>query len=364
MSVNESSFMRSTVKYLGGILMNGKSRVVLITAPFETQWLERLQRLAPDLQIVHYPTGSIASIPDDLWWEVVILYTSYATPLPSPEQAQSLRWVQLYSAGADTIVNHRLFQTSVIFTSASGVHSVNMAEYVFTVILAWFQRLPLMLERQRQRNWPSNLERQSLFVTEELRGKTICIVGYGSIGRQVAQLAGAFGMRVLAMHRRTDHDHRDLGFQLPGVGDPEGILAFRYYTPDQLHSMLIEGDIVVITVPLTSETREMFDEAAFQAMKPSAFLVNIARGEVCNELALVRALEEERIAGAALDVFQQEPLPPDNPLWGFRNVFISPHSAGLTPEYDSRAATIFEENLRRYLVGEPLYNLIEKTRGY
>jgi phosphoglycerate dehydrogenase-like enzyme len=344
--------------------MNSKSRVVLITAPFETQWQERLQRLSPDLQIVHYPAGSIASIPDDLWQEVEILYTSYATPLPSPEQAQSLQWVQLYSAGADTIVNHRLFQTSVIFTSASGVHSINMAEYVFTVILAWFHRLPLMLERQRQRNWPSNLERQSFFVPEELRGKTICIVGYGSIGRQIARLAEAFGMRVLAMQRRTDHDHRDFGFQFPDVGDPEGILPVRYYTPDQLHSMLNEGDIVVITVPLTSVTREMFDEAAFQAMKPSAFLVNFARGEICNELALVRALEEEQIAGAALDVFQQEPLPSDHPLWGFSSVFISPHSAGLTPEYDARAATIFEENLRRYLVGEPLYNLIEKTLGY
>jgi phosphoglycerate dehydrogenase-like enzyme len=239
-----------------------------------------------------------------------------------------------------------------------------MAEYVFTVILAWFHRLPLLLERQRQRNWPSNLERQSLFVSEELRGKTICIVGYGSIGRQIARLAVAFGMRVLAMHRRTDHDHRDYGFQFPGAGDPEGILPARYYSPDQLHSMLNEGDSVVISVPLTSETREMFGEAAFQAMKPSAFLVNIARGEICNESALVRAIEENQIAGAALDVFHQEPLSPNHPLWHLPNVFISPHTAGLTPEYDARAATIFEENLRRYLLGEPLYNVIEKTLGY
>lgn len=344
--------------------MARKSHVVLITAPFETEWRERLQSISPDLHIELYPTRSIGLIPDDLWQEVEILYTSYATPLPSPEQVRSLRWVQLYSAGADTIVDHRLFQTSVIFTSASGVHSINMAEYVLTVVLAWFHRLPLMLERQRQRNWPSNLERQSLFVSEELRGKTICLVGYGSIGRQIARLAGALGMRVLAMHRRTDHDHRDYGFQFPGVGDPEGVLPARYYTPDRLHSMLNEGDIVVITVPLTSETREIFDEAAFQAMKPSAFLVNIARGEICNESALVRAIEEEQIAGAALDVFHQEPLPSDHPLWHFSNVFISPHSAGLTPEYDARVATIFEENLRRYLVGEPLYNIIEKMLGY
>ncbi len=344
--------------------MTSKSRVVLITAPFDTEWLMRLQRLSSDLHIALYPTSSIGTIPDDLWQEVEILYTSYATPLPSPEQAQCLRWVQLYSAGADTIINHRLFQSSVIFTSASGVHSIIMAEYVFTVILAWFHRLPLILERQRQRKWPSKLERQSLFVSEELRGKAICIVGYGSIGRQIARLAVTFGMHVLAMHRRDDRDHRDYGFQFPGAGDPEGILPARYYSPDQLHSMLNEGDIVVITAPLTSETREMFDGAAFQAMKPSAFLVNIARGEICNESALVHAIEEKQIAGAALDVFQQEPLPPDHPLWHFSNVIISPHSASLTPEYDALAATIFEENLRRYLVGEPLYNIVEKTLGY
>lgn len=344
--------------------MTSKSRVALITAPFETEWRERLQRLSSDLHVELYPVGSIGSIPNDLWQEVEILYTSYATLLPSPEQAQCLSWVQLYSAGADTIVNHRLFQSSVIFTSASGVHSIIMAEYVFTVILAWFHHLPLTLERQRQQDWPSKLERQSLFVTEELRGKTICIVGYGSIGRQIARLAVAFGMRVLAMHRRNDHDHRDYGFQFPGAGDPEGILPARYYLPDQLHSMLNEGDIVVITVPLTSGTREMFDEAAFQAMKPSTFLVNIARGEICNETALVHALEQGQIVGAALDVFQQEPLPPDHPLWHLPNVLISPHSASLTTEYDARAATIFEENLRRYLVGEPLYNIIEKTLGY
>src|SRR5712692_8563448 len=118
--------------------------------------------------------------------------------------------------------------------------------------------------------------------------------------------------------------------------------------------MLRESDVIVIAVPLTPKTRKLFDGAAFQAMKSTAFLVNIARGEVCNEAALVRALEEKQIAGTALDVFHQEPLPPDHPLWHLPNVFISPHTAGLTPQYDERAATIFEENLRRYLVGEPL----------
>ncbi|HEX6551926.1 MAG TPA: D-2-hydroxyacid dehydrogenase [Ktedonobacteraceae bacterium] len=340
----------------------GRSRVALITVPFEAGWLERLQSLSPDLRIELWTARSGRSVPDDLWREAEILYTSFATPLPSPEQAPRLRWVQLYSAGPDPILNLPLFQTPVIFTTTSGVHATNIAEYVLMVVLAWFHRFPRMLEWQQRGQWPSNVERSSSFVARELRGKTIGIVGYGSIGRAIARLASAFGMRVLAMQRSANH--RDAGFLFPGVGDPEGILPDRYYLPDQLHGMLNESDVVVIAVPLTSKTRELFGDAAFQAMKPTAFLVNIARGDVCAEAALVRALEERLIAGAALDVFHQEPLPPGHPLWHLPNVFISPHSAGLTSQYDERSATVFEENMRRYLVGEPLYNVVDKRQGY
>ena len=342
--------------------LSSRSRVVLITAPCAAHWQERLQQLSPDLRIEQWPTGSGSAVPADLWQEVEILYTSFATPLPSPEQAPRLRWVQLYSAGPDPILSHPLFQTSVIFTTTSGVHAVNISEYVFTVILGWFHHFPLILDWQQRGQWPSHTQRSSLFAAEELCGKTIGIVGYGSIGRQIGRLADAFGMRVLAMQRSTDH--RDHGFVFPGIGDPEGTLPNRYYTPDQLRSMLSESDIVVIALPLTPRTRNLFDAAAFQAMKSTAFLVNIARGDICNEAALVRALEEKQIAGAALDVFYQEPLPPDHPLWHLPDTFISPHIAGLTPQYNERAATIFEENLRRYLVGEPLWNVVDKIQGY
>jgi phosphoglycerate dehydrogenase-like enzyme len=350
---------------MGEVLMTkktNKSRMVLITANIEEHWLERLQSLSPDLQIERWPTRSARAIPDDFWQDVEILYTSYATPLPLPEQAPQLRWVQFYSAGVDRVLKHPLFHTSVIFTTASGVHAINMAEYVLTMALAWSHQLPRLLEWQQRGQWPSNAERASMFVSEEVRGKTIGLVGYGSIGRQVAWLAKAFGMRVLAMQRSTDH--RDHHFLFPGVGDPEGILPDRYYPPDQLHSLLSESDIVVIAVPLTPKTQELFDDVVFQAMKSTAFLVNIARGDICNEAALVRALEEKQIGGAALDVFHREPLSPDHPLWRLPNVFISPHTAGLTPQYDERAATIFGENLRRYFVGEPLYNVVDKTQGY
>ena len=342
--------------------MRNTSRMVLITTHLEACWLERLKRLSPDLHIEHWPAPSVLAVPDDLWHKVEILYTSFSSPLPSPALVPRLRWVQLYSAGPDPILYHPLFQTSVIFTTASGVHAINMAEYVLTVVLGWFHRFPQTLALQQRRRWPSNSERTAVFVSDELRGKTIGIVGYGSIGRQVARLAGAFGMRILALHRSPDH--RDYGFMFPGVGDPEGSIPDRYYTPDQLHSMLSESDVVVVAVPLTSKTRELFDDLAFQAMKSTAFFVNIARGGICKESALLQALEKKQIAGAALDVFHQEPLPPDHPLWNLPNVYITPHIMGLTQLYDERASTIFEENLRRFLVGEPLYNVVDKALGY
>jgi phosphoglycerate dehydrogenase-like enzyme len=340
--------------------MRNETRRVLITARFDPEWVARWQARWPALRFELHPTRHAEKIPLEVWREVEILYTF--NTLPPPEWVPRLRWVQLHSAGADHVLEHPLFRSPVEFTTASGVHAINIAEYVFAMALAWFHRLPRMLEWQARGQWPPDRERWALFVPEELWGKTIGIVGYGSIGRQVARLAKAFGMRVLAMQR--GEDHRDHGFVFPGTGDPEGTLPDRFYTPAQLHEMLAESDIVVIAVPLTPETRGMFNEAAFRAMKQDAFLINIARGSVCEEPALIRALQEGWIGGAALDVFEQEPLPPEHPLWRLPNVLISPHVAGFTPHYDARAAQIFEENLARYMRGEPLLNRVDKARGY
>ncbi|HCI80858.1 MAG TPA: D-2-hydroxyacid dehydrogenase [Ktedonobacter sp.] len=336
------------------------SRVVLIRANIDDSLLAQLKQISADLTIERVSARSDEQISDDLWKRVEVLY-GFPWMLPKPEQVPNLKWVQLYSAGADRLLTNPLFKTQVMFTTASGVHAIVIAEYVFTMIQTWYRNLPQMLAWQREHHWPSRQEEQSLH-NEELFGKTIGIVGYGSIGRHAARIASGYGMRVLAMQHSTNH--RDSGFVFPNVGDPEGTLPERYYTFDQLHEMLHECDIVVIGVPLTNETRRMFDESAFQAMKNSAFLVNIARGEVCDEAALIRALQTKQIAGAALDVFEQEPLPAESPLWDMPNVFITPHISGINPQYNERAAAIFETNLRRYLKGEPLLNLVEKERGY
>ncbi len=333
------------------------ARVVLISGPIEQEWVERLKRVSPDLTIEHQP-----SLPsqDSLWQEVEIVY-GVPWKLPQREQVPHLRWVQLYSAGADRLMNNPLFQTDVMFTTASGVHSINIAEYVFAMTQAWYRQLPQLFEWKQSKEWGRDKESIESSI-KELHGETIGIVGYGSIGRQIARLAQAYGMHVLAMQHGTNH--KDTGYQFPNVGDPEGTLPEKYYTFDQLHTMLQACDVVVASVPLTTETKEMFNAEAFQAMKDSAFFVNIARGEVCDESALISTLKQKQIAGAALDVFQQEPLPSTSPFWDMPNVLMSPHDSGVTPHYNDRAATIFEENLRRYLAGQPLYNLVDKKRGY
>ncbi|HEY7982978.1 MAG TPA: D-2-hydroxyacid dehydrogenase [Ktedonobacterales bacterium] len=340
-------------------------RVALVNRPWPAEWLARLGALAPGWRIVgrgaatpEQPEGPPVAAED--WRAAEVAYTfGY---LPTPEQAPALRWVQLFSAGADHLRQHPLFASEVTFTTTSGLHAICIAEHVFTTVLAWNHHLPRALEGQRRAEWPEDRLRYALYVAPELWGQTIGILGYGSIGRQVARLATAFGMRVLALQRGDDH--RDHGYTLPGVGDPDGTLPARYYAPEELRALLAESDVVVAALPLTDATRHLLDGAAFAAMKPTALLVNIARGDICDEAALVHALTHGQIAAALLDVFHDEPLPPTSPLWALPNVILTPHTSGFTPHYEERAAAIFTENLRRYLAGEALLAVVEPARGY
>ncbi|GCE10823.1 D-2-hydroxyacid dehydrogenase [Tengunoibacter tsumagoiensis] len=336
------------------------ARVILITTEVNQQGQERLQQLAPDFRVVIQPAQKVEEIPTEIWQETEILLT--LRTLPAPEQAPKLRWVQLFSAGANQVLTHSLFPTKTRFTTASGLHATNIAEYVMMMQLNWFHHMVQIVEWQQKAQWAPRAISSQISEVQELRGKTLGIVGYGSIGREVARQAHVFGMRIIALQRNTDH--RDYGFIFPGTGDPEGALPERYYRPDQLHELLSESDVVVIGLPLTRATTHLFDRAAFEAMKPSAFLINIARGEICEPQALYEALEQRRIAGAALDVTSPEPLPADDPLWKLPNVIISPHVSGGTTAYAERVLQIFAANLSRYLAHETLYNEVDKTHGY
>ncbi len=279
-------------------------------------------------------------------------------------RANRLRWIQLQTAGADHLLGNPVLERGVAVSTASGIHATPMAEYVIGVMLAMARRLPLVCALQRDHAWPEHPWRE--LCGRELRDETIGILGYGSIGREVGRLALSLGMRVVALS--ASGRRRDEGYHTEGTGDPEGRVPSAWYTPDQLHAFLGQCGFVVVAVPLTADTRGMIGEEALRAMRPDAVLVNIARGEIVQEEALVRALREGWIAAAALDVFQEEPLPPDHPLYDVAarrdNVLITPHMAAMTRRYNERLVDLFIENLRRYLAGRELLNRVDAARGY
>jgi phosphoglycerate dehydrogenase-like enzyme len=281
--------------------------------------------------------------------EMEVLFTSPVIPADVVGRAASLRWVQLTSAGVDRMLDSELARSGVTITTASGVHSVPIGEYVMGVMLALAKGLPGAMRAQTERAWRP-------YLAEELHGKTVGIVGLGAIGGYVAMLAKADGMRVLAMRRSAQK--RSSG-AAAAVSDVDELLP-----PSDLPYLLSESDYVVIAVPLTAESRGLIGERELRSMKPTARIINIARGPIIDEAALVRALKEGWIAGAALDVFEQEPLSPESELWALENLILTPHISGGTPVYMERAVELFCDNLRRYLKGEPLRNAVDVHRGY
>jgi phosphoglycerate dehydrogenase-like enzyme len=333
--------------------------VVLSTMRFTDELLDKLRAVSPRLVVKQRTGRNAEEVEQALEDGLEVLYTFY---LPADlSRAPNLKWVQMHAAGVDSLLDHPIMKSDVLLTTTSGIHATPIAEYVFASILAFNRRVPQMLYYQNRREWPQG--RWNLFARPELRGSTLGIVGYGSIGREVGRIAGCFGMRVVAI-KRSVSQMRDVGYAVQGTGDREGALLDRAFPPERLSEMLSLCDYVVVAVPLTPETRKLIGEAELRAMKPSAYLVNISRGGTVDEAALIRALREGWIAGAGLDVFEEEPLPSDNPLYDLENMILSPHVSGFTLRYDERASDLFAENLRRYLAGEPLLNLVDKARGY
>ncbi len=333
---------------------------VLITPPFPEELLDEVRAVSPLLEVSQRSAQNPGEVPAEVWQKVEILYTDDV--LPHPDQAPALRWVQLHWAGIDSLLEAPLFQKEGLsITTLSGASASQMAEYILTMLLALGHHLPELIARQAQAEWPE--DRWEHFEPRELRGSTVGIIGYGSVGRQVARLLQRFGAKVLATKRDAKHPE-DGGYIPEGLGDPGGDLVHRLYPPQALKAMLKECDYVIVAVPLTPETRGLVGAAELAAMQPGAYLVDVSRGAVVDHAALVQVLREKKIAGAALDVFPEEPLPADNPLWKLPNVLLTPHIAGVTGLYDPRAVRLFVENLERYLAGKRLYNLYRPERGY
>ncbi|HEU4368603.1 MAG TPA: D-2-hydroxyacid dehydrogenase [Methylomirabilota bacterium] len=330
---------------------------VLVTMPFPEPLLDRLRRVSPAVRVRREdaPTADYS--------RADVLYAG--APPRDLGRAPGLKWVQLHMAGVDALAEHPLYtQSAVPLTTTSGVHAATIAEYAITVMLALAHRVPRMVEWKARGGWPPDTQRWPLFVPSEMRGATLGIVGYGSIGRELARIAKtAFAMTVLAC-KRDPARRRDPGWAPPGTGDPEGALPDGWLSPPQLPELLARSDVVVLCAPLTAETRGLIGAHELDAMKPSAYLINVGRGASVDETALARALADKRIAGAAVDVFAQEPPPPGHPLYKVDEVILSPHVSGFLPGYDAGCTELFAENLRRYLAGEPLLNLVDRARGY
>ncbi|MCB9140065.1 MAG: D-2-hydroxyacid dehydrogenase [Caldilineaceae bacterium] len=260
-----------------------------------------------------------------------------------PELAPRVRWIQATSAGIGQFVKRMGYaerMPNTIFTTASGVHARPLAEYCMMAMLMHYKRLRHILAEQEAHHWEG-------YAGSDLEGRTLAVVGLGRIGREVARMGKCLGMRTVGTRARGEDESVD-----------------RFYPPHALHAMLGEADAVVAIVPHTPETEGMFDAAAFSAMKPGAFFINIARGQVVDEEALISALRSGRLSGAALDVFATEPLPPESPLWDMENVLVSSHSVSNSDRENARVTDLFCTNLRRYLAGEPLENVLDTERLY
>lgn len=259
-------------------------------------------------------------------------------------RAPKLKWIQTTDAGVDDFLDSDIIGSSVIVTNTSGITAISIGECVLEMMLMFVKKMPLCFQLKQERQWKT-------FSLTVLHSKTVGIVGLGSIGRQVARLSKVFGMRVLATRRSTRSATRTRNVDI-------------LFSQDQLPQLLSDSDFVVLALPLTPETNNLIGEEELLTMKPTAYLINIGRGNIVDETALTRALEENWIAGAGLDVFVTEPLPVESRLWELPNVVFSPHVAGEIEDYDLQATRLFADNLRRYLSGKRLRNVVDKKRGY
>lgn len=257
---------------------------------------------------------------------------------------QKLKWMQSWGAGVDGLLHPELVESDVVLCSAKGTVGVHLAEHAMALLLGLTRGLHTAV---RNPSWEPRWAIRA--ASWELIDRTMGIVGLGGTGRELARRAGAFGMRIIAVDPE-------------GVAVPEAVEAC--WGMDQFPALLEQSDVVAVCAPLTPESAGLFDAAAFARMQRHALLINVTRGQIVDEQALLAALAEGQIGGAGLDVVPQEPLPADHPLWRMDNVLITPHTAGGSPNRDGRSVALFCENLRRYLAGAPLLGAIDKRKGY
>jgi phosphoglycerate dehydrogenase-like enzyme len=340
----------------------GEPLVLLIASPLEPEHVDRIRTVDPRIEVLWDPqllprpryvsdhTGPATSRSPvqearflDMLARAEVVFDFPSGHLRDlPAVAPRLRWLQATSAGIGQAVKRfGLDRTDITFTTASGVHARPLADFCLMAMLMFAKDFVRMERDKKAKRW----ER---YCGQELTGKTLALIGLGRIGQEVARHGKRMDMRVIGM-RRSDA-------QVDGVDELFG--------RDELHAMLREADFLVLAAPHTPETERIIGEAELGVMKPTAVLINIGRGVLVDEDAMIRALQQERLAGAALDVFRDEPPAEDSPLWEMPNVIVSPHSASTVTQENARITELFCDNLRRYLDGQPLRNVLDKEKLY
>lgn len=304
-----------------------------------------VRRRWPEMKVFHLPTYE--HLEDEIGDTDIFVGWSL-----KPEQfalAKKLKWIHSTAAGVGQLMYPALRESDVVLTNASGVHTVPMAEHILGMLVALARRFHTAFRYQLQSHWAQQEIWDDQLRPRELRGQVLLIVGFGAIGREVARRVKPLGMKIWAVTRS-------------GQGDTS--LADRFLPATALNEVLHEADYVVLAAPETPETRHLIGAAQLQAMKPTAFLINVARGSLVDESALIETLRRHAIAGAALDVAEQEPLPSDSPFWTLDNVFITPHISAVSEYLWDRQTELLLDNLERWFSGRELGNVVDKERGY
>ena len=360
---------------------------LLITYPLSAELLQRVKRMKHFTDVQYYPSTYVANskhprqfwyyepadIPDAVWAQTDVLQTMFICP-DSRAQAPNLKFIQGMSAGLEHFIDAPYFKevldsgNNVTVCSASGIHCTKIGEYILMQTLSMYMRLPFLLSHAKKQSWNRTVyvPAGQLAGTPELRGKTIGIIGYGCIGRETARLAKAFGMEIIvatSSGKRTPGN----GFVIEGTGDQEGVLPRAWFStsdPDALKRFMEEVDVLVLACPLTQVTRHIVSAESIRHLKASVIVINIARGGLIDHQALMRALEEDRIGAACLDVTDPEPLPDGHPLWTAKNCFVTPHIAGATEYYAQRCVELLDVNIQRWKSGEKVLNPVNLSKGY
>lgn len=318
------------------ILFQSTNRVPI---EFMERHLDLIRQTIPGVSVIRaYTEAELQSRALDA--DILITWGQYS-PVEFCTKAKNLKWIHAISAGVEGLTIPEIMNLDAVVSNTKGIHGIPMAEHTMALILARLRQLPVFIKQQQEKIWLKHHP-------EETQGKTVGIIGLGSIGEEVAKKCKVFGMRVVAT-KRTPVDCEWVD---------------ELYSENQLNKLLGEADFVVVVVPLTPQTTKLIGEKEFKMMKKTSYIINIARGKVIDEKALVKALQNGDIGGAGLDCVEDEPLPQDSPLWDMPNVMITPHMAADSPLYMDRAMDLFCENLKRFINDQEISYKVNKNKGY